>query len=173
MPLSEQGIIQVSARMRQEESAFAEKYGEEKLQEKLDREGVYAYGFYEKGSLRVALDELCELSNECKWGNDPELTKYSRRLQDRYTFGYSLYSSIVGPDAEYLLLEKPIPKRSYEELLIAKKIDYWEVGVFRLGELTEAEIKNRTGGGVLWHSYCYVDLSGNINKHIVNEITWY
>lgn len=163
MPLTEQGKIMVSHHQREEDKKFLARYGHEKLQEKLDREGVYAYGFADKDAHDKAVDVIFELSEECRWRDDAELKKYAARFEYKRSFDFEFWRSSIAESSEVLVIEKPFPKARYDQRLRLLELSFREVPVYRLADLTEEQIINFRGG-VLWHSYCYIDLNETIKQ---------
>jgi len=164
MPLSKEGIISVSQRDKEYERRFLAQYGVEKFSEKLDREGLYAYGFATDEVLTRAIDAMFDLSDECRWGQDRHLIeRYANLLERQDFFEYELWNSIIPEIRRVLAIHKPFPKRHFTQKLSSLDIPIQEVPVFRLSQLTREEILN-LNGGVVWMSYCYLDLNKTIKR---------
>lgn len=164
MPLSKEGQIATSRHQRESDWDFLNRYGPEKLREKLENEEVYAYGFADKEARQKAVDALFALSEECRAGNDAELKeKYASQLNYHGAFSFEFESSPIPESSNVLIVNKPFPKAHYDVRLNTAGLGFREVPVYRLADLTEEQILNLRGG-VLWHSYCYIDLNQTVKK---------
>lgn len=163
MPLTKEGQINVSLAQQKSDQSFIARFGAEKLQDKLDTEGLYAYGFANDEQRNQSRDELFALSEDCLWGSNKELKKYSAYLAHRRWFDFSFWTSNLAEINKVLSVVKPFPKKVFEQRLVASGLIVQEVPVYRLAELSEDEIRSKKGG-VLWHSYCYIDLNKSINR---------
>ena len=179
MPLSIEGQIFTAQRQREEDQRFLAKFGLEKLTEKLEREGVYAYGFSDEVSHRKATDLLFELSEDYLQSADVNLReKYFGKRGHYEVFEFSFWSSqqdfdiddeddsIAEPDYDFpdvIVFDKPFPNQDYEQRLRSIGVGFRTVPVYRLGELTEEEIRTMSGG-IVWKSYCWVDLNETLRR---------
>lgn len=164
MPLSKEGQIATSHHQRESDRDFLNRYGHDKLREKLESEGVYAYGFADEEARQKAVDVLFALSDECKWGDNVEpKEKYVNKLNSHGIFSFNFWSSSIPESGKVLVVNKPFPKVHYDERLNTAGLAFREIPVYRLADLTEKQIIGLTGGG-LWNSYCYIDLSETVKK---------
>lgn len=164
MPLSKEGVINVSQRQRESDQRIRTLYGTEQLKENLDREGVYAYSFSTEASCNRAVEVLFELSEEYLYG-DPKLReRYFGVLGDRRRFGYESHSLAFKRKA--LIIKKPFPREEYEWRLVDVDIPFKTMIVHRLANLTEPQINNyfRRGSFILWFSNCIIDLRQSKNR---------
>lgn len=127
MPLSKEGEFIKAHINREDEQRFLEEFGPEKFQEKLDREGIYAYGFPSIDARRLGINLLGILQRECLWGSNEELVrKFRRRLEVQHGFGFDVFHSSIPETAYVLGIEKPFPKAEYEEILASAKLPFQE-----------------------------------------------
>lgn len=161
MPLSLEGKIICAQRKKDEDKYFLERYGEEKFQNKLDLEGVFAYSFFDDSILREVTHEIFfKLRDEVLYGDSAELEKYRDYLQrsSRRMFSFQYFSPHI------LSAAKPFPDLFFRNKLEQSGIQYEKVPVYRIADLSEEEIRHRLGGGVWWLSEVYIDLSGNLTR---------
>lgn len=109
---------------------------------------------------------LFELSEEYIWGDNKSLTEryFGFRHRNQQYFSFMFWHSKVRDSHEVVTIEGPFPREDYERRMNSLEIPFRVVPVYRMAELSDDQIRNRFGGGVLWHSYCYIDLNETINK---------
>lgn len=165
MPLTVEGKIMVAYRERESDRRLQEKYGLEKLKEKLDQEGVYAYGFSDEPTRRNADRLLFRLSEDYQYGDVNLREKYFNHVRRSRWFDFEYWYSEVPESREVLVVRKPFPNEDYEHRLILNAISFKKVPVYRFAELTDEEIRYRLRNGV-WHNPagCWIDL----NEHLTN-----
>lgn len=173
MPLSIEGRLLTAQGQRDSDEKFIEKFGVEKLKQKLEQQGVYAYGFASESIQNRCVDLLFEMSEEYLWDDEKiEMKKkYFGERGHRRWFNYSLWSSNIRDSRYVVVIEKPFPKGDYDQRLEQLKISFREVSVYRFAELTDDEIRNPgLGAGVWWMSSCYIDLDNKIKLRRDNEL---
>lgn len=165
MPLSIEGQVMSALRQRQDDQAFIAQYGEARFQQKLTQEGLYGYGFSSEQLHHQAVDLVISLSQEILQGDDlTEKARYFGGPKGERWFKYESWYSTMPQVEQVLLVCKPFPHDRFVSHLREQQIQYIPISVYRLGDLTEDEIRLRKSGGLLLTSTYYVDLSGTITR---------
>lgn len=155
MPLTLEGKIICAQQMRESEQDFLERFGSEKLKERLGRTGLFAYGFSDHDIRRDAiLDVFSRLCEDIRCGDNAEL---------REKYGGERFRTEFYPP-HIVAIEKPFPDLEFRSRLEIAKIPYEIVPVYRISELTEDEIRHRLNGGIWRFNRDYVDLSGSLTR---------
>ncbi len=147
--------------LRASDEEFKSRFGGEAFNQKLKREGVYAFGFRDSQVLKKATSLLAAIAEEFYYGDKYLRDVYLR--EGRNSFDFRNWCSIIEDANEALVIRKPFPKVIYERRLGDFGIAYREIPVYRITDLTEDQIKGKSFG--LWTRDDYlVDLAGSIKK---------
>jgi len=164
MPVTLEGQVGLIKYQQEADRKFLEKFGPEKLKDKLDGEGVYAFGFTEDELHKRAVDLMFDLSEEYKWGDNSALReKYFGRSDFHKWFPFQFFYSSLPEQRKIIIVEKPFPKEDFESRLQGLEIPFTNVSVYRFADLTEYQVRHRFGGSQLM-GYYYVDAEETIKR---------